>query len=675
MLNNVRLLTKMLFRQPVIPRFARGTCADQAISLLRPCDRTDGYSQHQSMAPEPLGSHTDSLVSSARSADVVNHFFQLSQTHNHEEELPDFSVVKAKLKEELATLSFEDLGKMVAVLGQWPEAVRLRKILLEVPTREEQSLRDIFDMLKKESNRRLWRQTSDEEDYISVTYSNMGNVMKMCELWNDVDKICTAQSHSFATVVLNKIADERTGKSKFRRFDKDTFVRFMRLVNKIQLSPTFHTYYCTFKFVDLFPTMDESDIGTVCKAFIRHRIVHSCDHPVEVRLRELILNFCLRHRQQISSENLYLMARLAGLNFPLCLSQTSLLLQQLLDQEAIMGRLAPRALVEVAAMGCKLGLWRREGVYRPYWDALVRQLAAVENAELVKQLLPDQLATLAAITSLHRDTPGGRALLSSICDHLVSCGTLATGGKNDLSFLLHMAHLGLYNHHAIDQLFSSPQLTSQTSKGREMLRSVRFANCSNRFTGGCLLALQGMVELECPTYSGAKITVELENTIRLWIHSVTPSEAPAYMENRLWVKSGLMVFSLLQELVGVEKVLETYVMPFSGQINYLILLDANGQPLDIPEAVRQIPQLQLTKADRSQGQWIMFSLVHPERHQQAQVRTGGPLVVRRLAEKLGYSHITVNTMELSSLEEDRHKQRQIIKQLIVEHCYNAQFLV
>jgi hypothetical protein len=29
--------------------------------------------------------------------------------------------------------------------------------------------------------------------------------------------------------------------------------------------------------------------------------------------------------------------------------------------------------------------------------------------------------------------------------------------------------------------------------------------------------------------------------------------------------------------------------------------------------------IQVVKADRNQGQWIMFSLIHPERNQQAQV--------------------------------------------------------
>ncbi len=77
------------------------------------------------------------------------------------------------------------------------------------------------------------------------------------------------------------------------------------------------------------------------------------------------------------------------------------------------------------------------------------------------------------------------------------------------------------------------------------------------------------------------------------MHSVSPSKAPpGDLDDKLWVKTGRMVgficrsyplftgkcpskrtalnhltfqvYSLLQELVGTNKVFETYVMPFSG---------------------------------------------------------------------------------------------------------------
>jgi hypothetical protein len=39
--------------------------------------------------------------------------------------------------------------------------------------------------------------------------------------------------------------------------------------------------------------------------------------------------------------------------------------------------------------------------------------------------------------------------LSSICEELVSSGALEAAAKHHLTFVLHMAHLGLYNHQAM----------------------------------------------------------------------------------------------------------------------------------------------------------------------------------------------------------------------------------
>ena len=80
------------------------------------------------------------------------------------------------------------------------------------------------------------------------------------------------------------------------------------------------------------------------QTFIHHRIVHDYDHPMEVRLRQLLLDFSLAHLHQISCSNLGLIVRLVGINFPSCLLETGLGLQQRLLQGNIIQRLAPSTL-------------------------------------------------------------------------------------------------------------------------------------------------------------------------------------------------------------------------------------------------------------------------------------------------------------------------------------------
>jgi hypothetical protein len=58
--------------------------------------------------------------------------------------------------------------------------------------------------------------------------------------------------------------------------------------------------------------------------------------------------------------------------------------------------------VEVGRLGSRLHLFTRGGVYRPYWDAVVLRLAALEPASLLAQLSVEQLGVLAGIVGLHR---------------------------------------------------------------------------------------------------------------------------------------------------------------------------------------------------------------------------------------------------------------------------------
>jgi hypothetical protein len=52
--------------------------------------------------------------------------------------------------------------------------------------------------------------------------------------------------------------------------------------------------------------------------------VHDAEHPMEVRLRQLLLHFCLDHLEEMSDRHLSLVARLVSLNFPRDLLQAVL---------------------------------------------------------------------------------------------------------------------------------------------------------------------------------------------------------------------------------------------------------------------------------------------------------------------------------------------------------------
>ncbi len=101
MLKYGRLLGRLCERRPQVLRFAvvRGSCADQKLAT--------------STAEAVVCSQQQPLASaSSGTAEVVDNFVRLAETCRHDGDLPDLSLVKARLEQELSALSFEQLGKL-----------------------------------------------------------------------------------------------------------------------------------------------------------------------------------------------------------------------------------------------------------------------------------------------------------------------------------------------------------------------------------------------------------------------------------------------------------------------------------------------------------------------------------------------------------------------------------
>ena len=66
----------------------------------------------------------------------------------------------------------------------------------------------------------------------------------------------------------NKITERNFGR-KFKMFTPESFSQFCVCMGKVTLYEEFHSYYCTFKFDDLLPRLDQQQIGNICLAFFR----------------------------------------------------------------------------------------------------------------------------------------------------------------------------------------------------------------------------------------------------------------------------------------------------------------------------------------------------------------------------------------------------------------------
>ena len=106
MYNVGRQIGRLCCSKHALPRFIiiRGTCVEQKLSASKlcekDCDRLTGTQR------------LETVSCPTQSAGALVYFNHLSQARTpDQEQLPDLSLVKAMLQDELTALSFEDLGK------------------------------------------------------------------------------------------------------------------------------------------------------------------------------------------------------------------------------------------------------------------------------------------------------------------------------------------------------------------------------------------------------------------------------------------------------------------------------------------------------------------------------------------------------------------------------------
>ena len=129
----------------------------------------------------------------------------------------------------------------------------------------------------------------------------------------------------------------------------ESFTTFCMCFGKTKLYPDFHSYYCTFKFADLLPNMDQSQIGEVCLAFYRKRISHGENHPVQIEIKSSLVRFLTTNMDFITTENMSRICLYLSLHFPESLSQQFMEFQEKICQHKIFNEMSLKDVVTIAA--------------------------------------------------------------------------------------------------------------------------------------------------------------------------------------------------------------------------------------------------------------------------------------------------------------------------------------
>jgi len=414
-------------------------------------------------------------------------------------------------------------------------------------------------------------------------------------------------------------------------------------VTQLRKDKKFHTYYCTVKFKDLFDQMDQDDIGKVCSTFSKKKIGHGSKHPMTVLIKEKIVAFLLLHRHDVTSENLWSISLFLQLGtMPEDLFARLVELQDAIVQEGLADELSLKSifgLLSVTSVACSTNLV-------DYWITRALTSPTSELAWCSSGLESREMGDVGKIVALQRDTPEGRALLLRLSSLLTERMQVEADPRQFvrpmIRLLLALAQVGLYPVQELEALFTSSALVDE--EGR-VLKPIVFGSkavsTKTDITGGLLSQLIGMLSLES-NYVAPVHPDDLERMTKLYAHSDTPLEVRrdkelAYLLDRRWVRVGLEINDALVEVVGDEdRVWETYVLPFTGILCYLVLV-RDGRATIIPEEMKNQSLLTTKKLDESDqnGTWVAFYPTNGQFFQASHTKNGGTDVTARLLAKMG----------------------------------------
>ena len=231
----------------------------------------------------------------------------------------------------------------------------------------------------------------------------------------------------------------------------------------------------------------------------------------------------------------------------------------------------------------------------------------------------------------------------------------------EFRLLLALAQVGLYPVEELQALFTSSAVVDE--EGR-VLKQIVFGNpaklskggSKRDITGGLLLQLIGMVSLESK-YVVPIHPDDIERMTKLQAHSDTPLEVrnggneTAHLRDRRWVRVGLEINDTLVEILGnQERVWETYVLPFTGIVCYLVLV-RKDKAIKIPEKIRQQPLLMTKKFDESEeGTWVAFYPTNGQFFRASHTKNGGREVTARLLAKMGVKAAELEVVDWEEVE-------------------------
>ena len=619
------------------------------VTFRKDIGQTEGFSQLKSRLLSSLQSIDEGDLPFSKE---ISNLLQVSQAEGGEQ----------KIKEYFHQLSVQEIRAFVHDISSIYDK---HKSFLS----DQQSFSLVVDQLRSESLTRLKSYNVTADKFISQSNDSLEDVLMFCHHWSKLEE--PKRKKSVINQVVNNIGDteKRTSVQRFKHFTKDSFIMFCNLMRHVNLYKGFHRYYVLVKFLDLFDQMTEKDVSDVCHTISHHGLHLSSDHPLSTIIKTKLMDFVEENINTIQPKSLakICIALSPSLEYqlPREIIPRIIQFQRKIFEENIHPRFDIKVLLNISSLTNNSLITTRDGVDKDFMDVLVERILRGPVGS-IESLSSKDVASLTFSVSKHRDTPTARLAVLKLLPRLrrLLADHPGQNYKNVIFAALQMAHTGLYDQPLLEQLFSCPHVSNQSETGVKIVPGLKYVSLHNSRggffkTGGDLLHLQGMVEVECPAYRGVRITEDLEDNLELMVGQTPLQLRSATRERDLsflsgyYVSSQLDLYDVLCSVFGASQVCESLLVPSSGLVYYVLRLSPSGLCLPIDDTLRAASRYQVKRRpEAGSGEvWLAFFCLHPHRKMKAWARTGGLPVLQRLLGKLGFTAVWLDLQRWDSLSQ------------------------
>ena len=433
---------------------------------------------------------------------------------------------------------------------------------------EDQSLSLLVEELRSECLKRLKSYNVTEDKFISQNNDNLEDVLRFCHHWTRIEE--PKRRRSVVTQIVNNIGDtdRRTSVQRFKHFTKDSFVLFCKLMRHVNIFQNFHRYYVLVKFMDLFDQMNEEEVTEVCSTIAHHSLHLSSDHPLALMIKTNLMDFLEQNIHVIEPKSLLKIcvafSPTVEYQLPREMIPRIINFQKRIFEENLHTRFNVKVLLYILNLTNNSLMTTRAGLSKDLLDVLVERI--VRDPSSAHSLTSKDIASLSFSVSKHRDTPAARLAVLTLVPRLrnLLADHATSNYKNVIFTALQLAHTGIYDLDLLEELFSCPLVSIQTETGVKISPGLKYSsrNITGGFfkTGGDLLHLQGMMEVECPEYRGKRITEDLEMNLKLMLgqtplqlRDATAEEERRYLSG-YYVSSQLDLHDVLSSVFGPAQV-------------------------------------------------------------------------------------------------------------------------